>query len=154
MKLDSLTPILYTENIKATIDFYTTHLGFVCNNIDESISWTSISNNNIEIILSKPNAHIPFEKANFTGSFYFRTEAVDELWNALKANYVSAIQLKILNTVCVNLLFMITMVMYCSLAVRQPLYKFRINYHQNLSKNFLLYNFLKGSFFQLNFRPF
>ena len=35
-------------------------------------------------MLSKPNNHIPFEKPNFTGSFYFRTKDVDILWNAIK----------------------------------------------------------------------
>ena len=35
-------------------------------------------------MLSLPNDHIPFDKAIFTGSFYFNTEKVDGLWEQLK----------------------------------------------------------------------
>ncbi len=84
MKIQSLTPILYTEAIEATIHFYTTHFNFVCDNYDENIGWALLSNGDVELMLSKPNAHITFTKPNFTGSFYFRTEDVDALWNAVK----------------------------------------------------------------------
>jgi uncharacterized glyoxalase superfamily protein PhnB len=84
MKLDSLTPILYTEDIYSTIEFYKTHFGFVCNNYDESFGWALLSNGDIELMLSKPNAHIIFDKPTFTGSFYFRTKEVDALWNIIK----------------------------------------------------------------------
>jgi uncharacterized glyoxalase superfamily protein PhnB len=84
MKLDSLTPILYTEDIYSTIEFYKTHFGFVCNNYDETIGWASLSNGDIELMLSKPNTQIAFTKPTFTGSFYFRTKDVDDLWNSIK----------------------------------------------------------------------
>jgi uncharacterized glyoxalase superfamily protein PhnB len=84
MKLTALIPILYTEDIKATIDFYTEHLQFVCNKYDDDTGWASLSNGAIELMLSKPNAHINFIKPVFTGSFYFRTQNVNELWNAVK----------------------------------------------------------------------
>ncbi|HEX5153797.1 MAG TPA: VOC family protein [Parafilimonas sp.] len=84
MKLDSLIPVLYTENIEATLQFYAIHLHFVCNNYDEDIGWASISNGDIELMLSKPNAHADFTKPVFTGSFYFKVQYVDELWNNLK----------------------------------------------------------------------
>ena len=35
-------------------------------------------------MISKPNDHIPFDKPNFTGSFYFNTDGIDEIWNKLK----------------------------------------------------------------------
>ncbi len=84
MNLDSITPILYTQDIYSTIEFYKTHFGFVCSNYDENISWASISNGDVELMLSKPNAHIAFDKPTFTGSFYFRTKDVDALWNIIK----------------------------------------------------------------------
>ncbi len=84
MKLDSLTPVLYTEHIETTIQFYTTHFSFVCSDYDEATGWASLSNGKVELMLSKPNEHIPFTKSNFTGSFYFRTEDVDALWNSVK----------------------------------------------------------------------
>lgn len=84
MNLAALIPVLYTEDIKASIEFYTTHLQFVCNNYDDDAGWASLSNGSVELMLSKPNAHIGFTKPVFTGSFYFRTPDVDALWNAVK----------------------------------------------------------------------
>ena len=84
MQFESLTPILYTEDIRATIQFYAMHFNFVCNNYDENIGWASLSNGDVELMLSKPNEHISFTKSNFTGSFYFRTKDVDALWNDIK----------------------------------------------------------------------
>lgn len=85
MKLNALMPVLYTENIQATIEFYTGHLGFQCKNYNEDYSWALIANNEVEIMLSKPNEHTSFDNPVFTGSFYFRTDAVDELWDAVKS---------------------------------------------------------------------
>ena len=84
MKLNAITPVLYTEDIESTINFYTTHFGFTCTSYDEKYGWASLSNGDVEIMLSNPNAHIPFTKPNFTGSFYFRTNDVDALWNTVK----------------------------------------------------------------------
>jgi uncharacterized glyoxalase superfamily protein PhnB len=84
MKLESLTPVLYTNAIEATIQFYVKYFSFVCNNYNETIGWASLSNGDVELMLSKPNAHIPFSRSNFTGSFYFRTKDIDTLWNAAK----------------------------------------------------------------------
>jgi uncharacterized glyoxalase superfamily protein PhnB len=84
MKLDSLVPVLYTEDIKATLQFYTTHSDFVCAVYDENIGWASISNGDVELMLLKPNAHINFTKPVFTGSFYLKVQHVDDLWNNLK----------------------------------------------------------------------
>ncbi len=84
MQLESLTPILYTEDIKATIQFYTKHFGFFCNNYDETIGWASLCNDDVELMIAKPNEHISFIKSNFSGSFYFKTKDVDALWNAIK----------------------------------------------------------------------
>ena len=35
-------------------------------------------------MLAKPNAHTPFDKAHFTGSFYFTVDDVETLWQDLK----------------------------------------------------------------------
>ncbi len=80
MKLNSPTPILYTKDIRSTIDFYTIHFGFVCRNYDEGFGWASLSNNDVELMLSKPNAPI-YRLINLFLPFYFRINAVDELWD-------------------------------------------------------------------------
>lgn len=35
-------------------------------------------------MLSVPNSHFPFDKAIFTGSFYFNVDDVDGMWARLK----------------------------------------------------------------------
>lgn len=84
MKLNSLSPMIYTRDIKATIDFYTGSLGFTCNSFSEDWGWATINRDQIEIMICLPNDHIPFDKPHFTGSFYINTNGVDELWEQLK----------------------------------------------------------------------
>jgi uncharacterized glyoxalase superfamily protein PhnB len=38
----------------------------------------------VQIMVAKPNEHIHFDKPIFTGSFYIRTDNVDELWELVK----------------------------------------------------------------------
>ncbi|WP_157514693.1 VOC family protein [Mangrovimonas sp. TPBH4] len=84
MKLYNLVPMLYTEDVEATIQFYTSQLGFVCDAFDEVTKWASIHRDGVELILTKPNDMVPFNKAEFTGSFYIRTVNVDTLWQTVK----------------------------------------------------------------------
>lgn len=46
--------------------------------------WAVLRKNEIELMLSLPNAHEAFDKIQFTGSFYFKLEDVDALWAQLK----------------------------------------------------------------------
>ena len=84
MKLTNLTPMLWTEQLDETVNFYTNMLGFTCGDKDETWGWASLYKDQVEIMLAKPNAHASFEKPVFTGSFYFTTDEVDALWNELK----------------------------------------------------------------------
>lgn len=82
MPVHQLVPMLYTKQLKESIDFYVEILGFSCTAYDESLGWASLNLDQVEIMLSLPNDHIPFEKAQFTGSFYFYTDEVDMLWES------------------------------------------------------------------------
>jgi uncharacterized glyoxalase superfamily protein PhnB len=82
MKMKSLRPVLYVTDIDATIRFYKDTLGFECTN--HISGWASLLNYDVEIMISLPNAHQPFEKPNFTGSFYFHPDDVNALWANLK----------------------------------------------------------------------
>lgn len=84
MSLNELTPMLYVKDVPATIGFYVKNLGFSCDNYSEEWGWAQISKDKIRIMLSKPNAHLPFDKSGFTGSFYFNTDEVDKWWKELK----------------------------------------------------------------------
>ena len=84
MKLLAIKPMLYTRQVKETVDFYTGTLGFNCVNFMDDWAWAALSRDNIEIMVAIPNAHLPFEKPEFTGSFYITTDAVDIIWNEIK----------------------------------------------------------------------
>ncbi len=84
MKYNRLRPILWTNQLIETIDFYTKILGFAVAEKNEAWGWASLYKDEVEIMLAKPNEHIPFDKPIFTGSFYINTDKVDELWEELK----------------------------------------------------------------------
>jgi uncharacterized glyoxalase superfamily protein PhnB len=82
MKLNSLVPMLWTDDLDASIAFYRDLLGFECVNHIEG--WAVLKKDAVELMLSLPNAHEPFDKIQFTGSFYFYPDNVDALWQHLK----------------------------------------------------------------------
>jgi uncharacterized glyoxalase superfamily protein PhnB len=82
MKLTNLRPTMYVTDVAATIRFYRDVLGFECVSYTEG--WAALRNGEVEIMISLPNAHLPFEKPLFTGSFYFNPEDVDSLWEQIK----------------------------------------------------------------------
>ena len=87
MKVNGLFPMLETENIKQTIEFYTQNLGFKCQGVypdKENICWASLSSGACEIAFGLPNAHTNFEKPILTGSIYMYVENVEEFWQKLK----------------------------------------------------------------------
>lgn len=57
-------------------------LGFEC--VNRMHAWAALQKDNVEIMISLPNAHAPFEKPILTGSLYFNSSDVDSLWNEVK----------------------------------------------------------------------
>jgi len=88
MKLESVRPMLAVTNIDETIRFYRDVLGFAC--VNRMDGWAALSRDNVELMVSLPNAHEPFEKPTLTGSIYFNTSDVDALWEQIK-NKVSVV---------------------------------------------------------------
>lgn len=84
LRYNTLKPILWTKDIEGTIAFYQDILHFKLLTYDLTLGWAALSYGNIEIMLSLPNSHFAFTKANFTGSLYFEVSHVDEIWNELK----------------------------------------------------------------------
>ncbi len=84
MNLNRVVPILWTNDLDATIAFYRDLLGFEC--INQIDSWAMLKKDAVELMLSLPNAQEPFDKLQFTGSFYFHPDDVDALWHNLKDN--------------------------------------------------------------------
>jgi len=84
MKIIDLKPTLTTENLYATIDFYTKVLGFTCDNVNDDWGWATLSVDGVSIMLTTPNEHVAYDKIGFTGSFYFTTDDVDAMWEKVK----------------------------------------------------------------------
>lgn len=82
MKVESLAPVLFVNDLEATIAFYRDLLGFAC--VNQTEGWAALARDGVEFMLSLPNAHVPFEKPVFTGSVYFRCADVDRFWRQLK----------------------------------------------------------------------
>lgn len=83
MKLNKLIPVIYTTDMHGTIDFYMQKLGFTCLT-DSPETWAMLEFDAINLMVSVPNEHIPFNQPVFTGSFYFNTDNVDEVWGKIK----------------------------------------------------------------------
>lgn len=83
MAFKSLRPIIWTKDLQKTTKFYK-NLGFKIQDQNEDWIWASLKKDDTEIMLAFPNDDANFKQANFTGSFYFVVDNVDELWNSVK----------------------------------------------------------------------
>jgi uncharacterized glyoxalase superfamily protein PhnB len=84
MQFYELTPMLWVPDLKESVAFYTEILDFTCTEYSEEWQWAAISRDNAGLMLAKPNEHTLYKGSMFTGSFYFRVDDVDALWNGLK----------------------------------------------------------------------
>ncbi|HMT07339.1 MAG TPA: VOC family protein [Pyrinomonadaceae bacterium] len=84
MRLTFLRPLLWTEDLDASIEFYTSVLGFDCHERNDDWGWASLGKDDVFLMLAKPNEHEPNTKIGFSGSFYFTTDDVESLWAKLK----------------------------------------------------------------------
>jgi len=71
MSLQNLRPMLWTEDLTGSVDFYTAVLRFTANEINNDWGWAWLSKDNVHLMLARPNEHTPYDKIGFTGSFYF-----------------------------------------------------------------------------------
>lgn len=88
MKMKQLIPMPESDDLEATINFYTQTLGFeifkVMKEEDGTPYWCNLYRDDAEIMFTNRNAHSKVPKATFTGVLYFYPDQVDELWKELK----------------------------------------------------------------------
>lgn len=84
MNLNKITPLMYTEQLKETVDWYVNVLGFRCTDFVNDYGFARVQLHGVDIMLAIPNAHIPFKQPHFTGSFYINTDNADAWWEKLK----------------------------------------------------------------------
>jgi len=83
MKLIDLRPMMWVDDVEATINYYKTILGFTESYFENDWQWGWVRRDGLEIMFAKPNEHIPYDGANFTGSFYFNVDNADEWYERL-----------------------------------------------------------------------
>ncbi|WP_412476113.1 VOC family protein [Flavobacterium sp. TBRC 19031] len=86
MNFQPIIPIIWTEELQETVDFYCNILDFTCGNISEEWQWASLFKDDCELMIAKPNKHTSFDKPSFTGTFYIKVDDVELLWKQLKNN--------------------------------------------------------------------
>ena len=84
MKITDLRPMLWTKQLKESIEFYESKLQFKCTSYDEEWGWATLKKDDVHIMLAFPNEHMKFKQSNFTGSFYFYNKDVESIWRKLK----------------------------------------------------------------------
>lgn len=87
MKLKQLIPMLESDDMEATISFYTETLGFKVYDKaqnERGIYWCSLYRDDAEIMFTDRNVHSKEKKATFNGVLYFYPDNVNELWEELK----------------------------------------------------------------------
>ncbi len=93
MKLQKLSPILWTKDLKATILFYETILGF--SGQSNFPNFASMTRDTVELMFIVPqdepedckepnNKQDFFPKPMLTGSIFIVTQDVDKLWESVK----------------------------------------------------------------------
>jgi catechol 2,3-dioxygenase-like lactoylglutathione lyase family enzyme len=85
VRLAAVVPMLSTSAIDETVAFYVAVLDFAGAGRSDDGGWVCLRRDGVEVILARPNAHVPFDRPTFTGSLYFRTDDVEALWARVKA---------------------------------------------------------------------
>src|SRR5689334_4834943 len=84
MQLQSITPMLWVDDVRATMDYYISVYGFDEGNYVESGNWGIVEKHYIKIMFTRPPEGMPYDKPAFTGSLYLRTDDADAWWGFLK----------------------------------------------------------------------
>ena len=83
-KLFQLRPMLWVDDVRATIDWYVHNLDFEEGSFVEGWQWGIVTKDEVMIMFAKPNEHTPYNGPVFTGSLYINTDDVDSLWQKLQ----------------------------------------------------------------------
>ena len=83
MKLIDMRPMMWVDDVESTINYYKTILGFTESHFENDWQWGWVRRDGLEIMFAKPNEHMPYNGANFTGSFYFNVDNADEWYERL-----------------------------------------------------------------------
>jgi catechol 2,3-dioxygenase-like lactoylglutathione lyase family enzyme len=83
--LETLAPILTTDDMDRSVRFYVDVLGFTCGM--QTPGYSNLCRDAVRIMLAAPNAHEEWRGPKFTGQLYIglgTAEEVDTLWAKVK----------------------------------------------------------------------
>ena len=87
MKFLVLTPMLESNDMPGTIDFYVNKLGFTLENkleFDGQIAWASLIRDSIAIMFKTPNQVMNYGTILLTGNLYIHCDDAPALWELLR----------------------------------------------------------------------
>ena len=84
MTLLRLSPILSTEDLESSLQFYVELLGFRCETVDDVRGWASVWRDQINVMFALPYAHLPWSGPRFTGSLYLYCDNIEQQWEQLR----------------------------------------------------------------------
>lgn len=84
MKLNSIRPMLWVDDVQATIAYYKNVLQFTHTHFVESVQWGYVIKDDVEIMFATISRLAPGTKMTFSGSLYLNTEDVNAWWELLK----------------------------------------------------------------------
>lgn len=76
-------PVIYTNELNDTIEFYSNIIGMTCTT-DSVENWAIMKMDQAQLMIALPNAHLEFNSPSFTGSFYFEIDDAEDFWNLVK----------------------------------------------------------------------
>ena len=82
--LKKVSPVLWTDKLEESVEFYSHILLFECDAMDLKEGWAKMRKGEAVIMLGLPSDHLPFEKPHFTGSIYLYTNNVVSEWELVK----------------------------------------------------------------------
>lgn len=85
MRFHALTPMLWTNDLEGTIDFYSGMLGFALDEYNADWGWCHMHRDTVNLMFARPVETMPENGLPIcTGSFYIYTDETDEAWAMLK----------------------------------------------------------------------
>lgn len=85
MKFQPILPIIWTNELDKTVDFYCNVLGFSYDDkVDNSQQWFHLFRDECEIVVASPEGIETLGQPGFSGTFYITVDNIDELWYSIK----------------------------------------------------------------------
>lgn len=103
-KLESLSPNLISDNVNASVDFYTKHLGFkLVASVPETgtFGWAMVERDGVTFMfqslksLQEDMPSLNIDKKGSLGTFFIKMKGIEDLYESLKGNVEIALEWRV-----------------------------------------------------------